>query len=163
MWVNIPAVCIQSISLDCIDWVPTLPYVQGGEDTIKEMCLAFLLYYPRQKMLGCSSMLTFEEAGDNSVYSILGLSSPEWVCFTHSLHQPFIIANHVEAWCAKYISLLAFQLLCCYSGGGREGAYIHMSNSREFGCSRVRQFEALNRKLYEKVSLTPQLTATNYQ
>ena len=35
------------------------------------------------------------------------------------------------------------------------GGYIHMSNSREFDCSRVRQFEALKKKLYEKSSLTP--------
>ena len=50
-------------------------------------------------------------------------------------------------------------------GGGLilRRAYIHMSNSRLFDCSRVRQFEVLNKKLNEEVSLTPQFTATKYQ
>ena len=43
------------------------------------------------------------------------------------------------------------------------GACIHLSNRREFNCSRVRQFEDSNKKLYEKASLTPQFTATKYQ
>ena len=43
------------------------------------------------------------------------------------------------------------------------GACINVLNSQEFGCSRVGQFEALNKKLYEKASVTPQFTATKYQ
>ena len=38
-----------------------------------------------------------------------------------------------------------------------------MSNSREFDCSRVRQFETFDKKLYAKASLTLRLTATKYQ
>ena len=40
------------------------------------------------------------------------------------------------------------------------GAYIHMSNRREFDCSRVIQFEALNEKLNQKASLS---TGTDYR
>ena len=50
--------------------------------------------------------------------------------------------------------------LCCHP---QAGAYIDMLDSQEFNCSRVRQFEASNKKLYEKASLTPQSTATKYQ
>ena len=39
------------------------------------------------------------------------------------------------------------------------GVYTHMSNHREFDCSRVGQFE----KPYEKASLKPQFTATKYR
>ena len=37
-----------------------------------------------------------------------------------------------------------------------------MANSREFDCSRVWQFEASNKNLYEKASPTPESAATKY-
>ena len=84
---------------------------------------------------------------------------------SHSCYGLFVIQNpwhQIESLVTRYyMSVNRPVITDCYNP--QAGAYIHTSGSREFHCSRVRQFEASNKKLYKKASLTPQFTATNYQ
>lgn len=45
---------------------------QGGASAYDEMCLAFFMYYPRQRISTCESMAGYADDMDNGLYKILG-------------------------------------------------------------------------------------------
>jgi len=48
-------------------------YIQGGEGTLQEICLTFLMYYPKQQISTCGSLPGFVADRDDSLYTRLSL------------------------------------------------------------------------------------------